>query len=175
MLAEISAGLGSLKAAFDITKGLNAASTQASVNEVKIELQQHIIEAQQALSAANEAQSAGARRIAELEAEIVRMKNWESERQRYQMKRFTPGSVAYCLKPEMAEGEAPHRICPHCYQEGKKGFLQATAKIEGRGRVHQCTSCRAEVVLGSEMADAADPAPTSDWTGPISAGPRTVV
>ena len=57
MLAEISMGLSSLKAASDILKGLNAANTQAAINDVKLVLQPHIIDAQQALAAANEAQA----------------------------------------------------------------------------------------------------------------------
>ena len=153
MLAEISAGFQSLKAAFDITKGMNAANTQAAINEVKIPLQEHIVNAQQALAAANEAQTAATERIRELEQQIVHLKDWEREKQRYQMKRFTPGSVAYCLKMDMADGEPPHRICPHCYQEGKKGFLQATVDLRGGKRVHVCTSCRADAILGQEMPD----------------------
>jgi hypothetical protein len=67
MLAEISAGLGSLKAAKDIVQGLSAAKTEAAVNGVKIDLQGLILDAQQGLFAAQEAQSADARRIADLE------------------------------------------------------------------------------------------------------------
>ena len=36
MIAEIGAGLSSAKTLMDIAKGLNAANTQAQVNEVKI-------------------------------------------------------------------------------------------------------------------------------------------
>ena len=174
MLTEIATGLSSLKAAFDITKGLNAAHAKASINDVKIPLQEHIVQAQQALFLASEAQAAAAERIRDLEQQIVSLKDWEREKQRYQMKRFTPGSIAYCLKPEMADGEPPHRLCPHCYQQAKKGFLQAQ-ELTNRGRAHRCTSCQSEVVLGQEMADS-DEAPTKpNWDGPISSGRRTVV
>jgi hypothetical protein len=175
MLAEITAGFNGLKAAKDIVQALNSVQTAAALNDVKLTLQSHILDAQQGLFAAQEAQAAAAKRVADLEQQIVRMKDWEAEKQRYQLKRFTPGSVAYCLKPERSGGEPPHRLCPHCYQEGKKGFLQATADVKGRGRVHVCTSCRVEAVLGQEMADQADPAPPEEWSGPISAGRRTFV
>lgn len=153
MLAEISAGLGSLKSAKDIVQSLNAAKTETAINSLKIELQGLILEAQQGLFAAQQAQTAGAQRITELEQQIVSMKDWEREKQRYKMKRFTPGSVAYCLKPEMADGEPPPRLCPHCYHRGEKGFFQATEELKLRYRVHRCTSCRAEAILGQEMPD----------------------
>lgn len=159
MIAEISAGLSGLKAAMDITKGLNAAKGEAAINEVKIDLQRNIIEALGSLTAAHEAQTANLKRIDELEAQVVGMKDWEREKQRYQMKRFTPGSVAYCLKPEMADGEPPHRICPHCYHEGKKGFLQSTGDRHGRGTLHSCTSCQSKTVLGQELSDASPSEP----------------
>lgn len=163
MLAEISAGLGSLNAAKDIVQGLNAAKTEAAINNVKIELQGLILEAQQGLFAAQEAQASGAQRIAELEQQIVRMKDWEREKQRYQMKSFYPGAVAYCLKPEMADGEPPHRICPACYENGKKGHLQATGEQIRRYGVHRCTSCKTEAVFGNERLP-----PEADESAPIS-------
>ena len=67
MLAEIAGGLSSLRTMKDIVQGLNAAKTEAAINGVKIELQGLILEAQQGLFAAQEAQSSGARRIADLE------------------------------------------------------------------------------------------------------------
>jgi hypothetical protein len=175
MLGEIAAGLSSLKTMKDLVQGLNAAKTEAAINGVKIELQGLILEAQQGLFAAQDARSADARRIAELEQQIVDLKDWEREKQRYEMKRFAPGSIAYCLKPDMAAGEPPHRICPNCYQQGKKGFLQATTDIKVGKRVHVCTSCHAEAALGQEMADSDEPRPPPDWSGPVSAAPRRVV
>lgn len=151
MLAEISAGLSSLKAAYDITKGLNAANSQATINEVKIPLQQHILDAQIALAAANEAQTASSQREGELKQEIVRLKDWSAEKQRYELKRFQPGVLAYALKPSMAEGEPPHYLCKHCYDRNEKSSLQATPRLEMRYRVHICPSCRNEYAFGSEM------------------------
>jgi hypothetical protein len=123
MLAEISAGFSSLKAAFDITKGLNSANTQASINDVKIPLQEHIIEAQQALSAAGDAQTAAAGRITQLEQEIVRLEDWSAEKERYQLKNIWRGSVAYVLKPGMENGEPPHWLCANCFSRSQRSFL----------------------------------------------------
>ena len=174
MIAEISAGLSSLKAAFDITKGLNAANTQANINDAKIPLQEHIIQAQQALAAANDAQTTAAERIRELEGEIVRLENWAAEKQRYQLKRFYPGTLAYALKPGMEQGEPPHYLCKHCYDRDEKAALQPTAKLERRYRVHACPSCKNEIMMGPEMPDG-EPSnePKAEYSGGVSVGRRT--
>lgn len=71
MIETVSVGLSSLKAAFDLAKGLNAVENAATINELKLSLQSHILEAQQSLFAAQEAQAATAKRIADLEAQCV--------------------------------------------------------------------------------------------------------
>lgn len=85
MLAEISMGLSSLKAASDVAKGLNAANTQTLINDIKISLQAHILEAQQALTSAQEAQTACAQRIRDLEKQIAEFETWETEKERYEL------------------------------------------------------------------------------------------
>lgn len=146
MLAEISAGLGSLKAAFDITKGLNAANVQANVNEVKIELQQRIIEAQGSLSAANDAQTASARKIEQLEHEIVRLKDWSAEKQNYELADTGQGSLAYKFKEGMQPPQPDHWICPQCYGDGKKSILKHEILPVGRTQTLVCTRCGFDIV-----------------------------
>ena len=151
MLAEFSPGVGSLKAAFDITKGLNAANTQAGINEVKIALQEHILNAQQALAAANEQQSAVAERIRNLEQEIMRLKDWSAEKERYHLQDIYRGAMAYVPKPGMENGEPPHWLCANCFNQGRKSFLQFKGqdKRPGGGNGHQstygCDACRRTV------------------------------
>lgn len=140
MIGEIGAGLGSLKAAADILKGLNAAHTQAAINEVKISLQGHIFEAREALSAAQEAQATALGRVRELEMEIVQLKDWEAEKQRYQLEKLPPGILIRRLKPGMENGEPPHEICANCYNKDVKSLLHVTG--QGNGRTHwKCHSC----------------------------------
>ena len=62
MIAEISMGLSSLNAAKDIVKGLDSLRTEAAINEVKINLQGLILDAQQGLFSAQELQSEAAQR-----------------------------------------------------------------------------------------------------------------
>ncbi len=140
MLAEISAGLSSLKAATDIVKGLNAAKTDAAINSVKIELQTLILDAHHGLFAAQDAQAASGRRITELEQEIVRLKDWSAEKERYQLINMRQGSVAYAQKPTVENRQVPHWLCANCFEHGRKSFMQKQGEI-GPSAIYKCGSC----------------------------------
>lgn len=154
MLGEISAGLSSLKAASDIIKGLNAANTLTAINEVKIGLQERVMEAREALTAAQEAQSTSLQRIRDLEQEIVQLKDWEAEKQRYQLNAIDRGAFAYMLKPGMENGEPPHWLCANCFGKRHKSFLQfkgqdARSPVTGGSRGdhsnYGCDTCKGAV------------------------------
>ena len=146
MIAEISAGLGGLKAAKDMLQALHGMQTAAQVNDVKLTLQGHLLDAQQGLFAAQEAQTAATQRITALEQEIVQLKDWEAERQRYELKDAGQGSIAYSLKDGMGGGEPPHWLCPNCYQHGQKAILKHEHSIQGRCDTLVCNECNLDIV-----------------------------
>ena len=143
---EIMVAYQGLKIAFDLLQGLNATSKEAAINEVKVQLTRHILEAQQTLTAANAAQSDAAERIRSLEQEIVRLKDWEADKQRYELKDTGQGSLAYALKPSMDQGEPEHWLCPACYQQGKKSILKHETIPEGRARSLVCHPCGMDII-----------------------------
>ncbi len=150
-ITEISAGLNSLKAAKDIVKALHAIQAGADLNEIKISLQGHILEAQEGLFAAQEAQSASARRIADLEQEIVRLKDWSAERERYHLVNVCRGSFAYMPKPGMEKGQPAHWLCTNCFDHGKKSYLsfkgQDKSRSGGNGdeSTYGCDTCKGSI------------------------------
>ena len=146
MIAEISAGLNSLKLAKDFVQALNGVQTAAAINDVKLTLQGHILDAQQALFTAQEAQSAAARRIAELEQHIVQLERWSAEKERYQLEDAGQGSVAYHLKPGMEPGEPDHWICPACYEKGQKSILKHETLPTGGAQTLVCHPCGFDIV-----------------------------
>lgn len=145
-VTEIAGTIGGLKAAMDIAKGLNAAAGAVALNEAKIALQGAILEAQAGLLAAQEAQTANLKRIDELEARIVQLDAWEREKQRYELREFPTGALAYVLKEGDQTGEPSHRLCPRCYQEGHKSILQTTARHNGGENV-ECPRCETKLKL----------------------------
>jgi len=143
MLAEISAGLSSLKAISDIVKGLNATNIQASINEIKIGLQDHILEAQQALFAAQETQTGLIEQVRALEAKVTDLETWEAEKKRYALTDIGSGVLAYVLKEDMSGSEPPHHLCPNCYTNNEKSILQPETLMPGIWPVEVCHNCSA--------------------------------
>ncbi|HHS1180495.1 TPA: hypothetical protein ACTC22_001835, partial [Neisseria meningitidis] len=124
MTGFISNAFIGLKEAGSLLKGFNQLKTEAEVAQKTIELNQIIAGIQTDLFEAQSSYTAAISRIDELEKELVAVKNWSTEKQRYQLYELAPGSFVYRLKTEMANSEPIHDICPQCYEQGVKSILQ---------------------------------------------------
>lgn len=133
MAAELITGLGALKTAFDLARGLKDMSDAATRNSAVIELQEKILAAQQA-------QAVLVERVGELEKEVDRLKDWEADKQRYELRELAPGVVAFAIKDGMRNGEPFHRICANCCASGKKSYLQQFARGDYYDE-YRCHSC----------------------------------
>jgi len=107
----------------DIAKGLISLHTMAEVQGKAIELNEKIIDAQHRIFEANATQSELVERIRELEGQIARMKDWDTQKQRYQMACPHMGSFVYALKRAVSDGEPPHYLCANCFKQGKPSIL----------------------------------------------------
>jgi hypothetical protein len=144
--AAIAGAASSLQAAGQLVKSLIGLKVTAEVQAKIVELQTAIFDAQGDALTAQSEQFALAQRVRDLEAEVAEAKAWEAEKQRYQLQEFPTGALAYVLKPEAANGEPPHRICPNCYQEAHKSILQTTARHSG-GELADCLRCKGRFTL----------------------------
>lgn len=140
MAAELIAGLGAIKTAFDLAKGLKDIHDVAARDRAVIDLQKEIL-------AAQAAQFALVDRIRDLEEKVARFETWEAEKQRYKLTDFGAGTFAYLLKPEAANGEPSHRLCAHCYNDGHKSVLQFLHKGEGQDW-YECLRCKTRQRFG---------------------------
>lgn len=131
-----------LKAAADIALGLSKLKTMAEVNAKAIELQQIILGVQSTALTAQSEQAALVQRIRDLEQEVVRVKAWEAQKQRYALVKPWEGAVAYALKKSMCAGEPPHWICPHCYEDGRRSMLQDAMDKSQGGTGYRCAACK---------------------------------
>jgi hypothetical protein len=69
-----------------------------------IELQGVILSAQGSALASQSAQFALLEQVRALEAEMAKMKAWDSEKSRYELRKFANGAFAYLLKPSETSG-----------------------------------------------------------------------
>lgn len=134
MLGEAVMGLSALKTAFDMTKGLKDIDNAVSRNAAVIELQENILTAQQA-------QAALIKRIDDLEKEVARFETWEAEKERYKLTDLGHGMTTYTLKEGMENGEPPHHLCADCYNHGQKSVMQTETRSPGRAQVLVCHTC----------------------------------
>jgi hypothetical protein len=147
MVAEVFAGISSLKAAFDIAKGLKDIDDATRRNGAIIELQEKILSAQSAQSELIEAIAALKNRVAELEA-------WETEGQRYELCEISDGTFAYVVKEAMQGVEPKHALCPACYQKRQKSILQSMISANYGGQA-TCPACN--LTLTFDVSDARSP------------------
>lgn len=151
-LAEIAAGFEALKAAAGLVQALNASATQATINEVKLELQQRLLDAQRALLAAQEAEATTTARMRDLEQQIVKFEDWEREKQRYELKAIAPGAFAYVPKAGMENGDPPHWLCANCFENRRKSIYQKLPGSSAQTALriptsYECGTCKSKVSL----------------------------
>ncbi len=141
MASELIAGLGLFKTMFDVAKGLKNMNDAAVRNAAVIELQEHILTAQ-------EQQSALVEEIRDLKTRMAELEAWDAEKQRYKLHDFGGETFAYILKEEESNGEPMHRICAPCYQKGHKSILQFRAQNAWRQDKYACPACKTDFLLG---------------------------
>jgi CII-binding regulator of phage lambda lysogenization HflD len=117
VVAETLGGLSALKTAMDMAKALKDINDATIRNSAVIELQEKIL-------AAREAQTTLLERIGDLEKEVASFEKWNAEKENYQLASIHADTFAYVRKPS-AEGNVPsHYICATCYEGRKKRILQ---------------------------------------------------
>ena len=134
MVADVVAGLGAIKTAFDIAKGLKDIDDAARRNAAVIDLQEKILAAQRA-------QAALVERIGDLEAKVASFEAWGAQKKRYELKDFGGDTFAYELKQSEAGGEPAHRICPSCYEKQQRHVLQARGRNAFSQDIYRCPGC----------------------------------
>lgn len=142
MMDGISGALTAVSSLMTLSKDISNAKTDHEIALKTTELNERLGGALQQLITAQTDYLALLNEKGELEAELVRLREWASEKERYQLHKTESGGFLYRIKPEMQNAEPPHDICATCYQEGKKAILQPTTVFAGHFRVicHMCDS-----------------------------------
>jgi hypothetical protein len=139
--AEIAAAVTGIRSALEIAKAMVGLRDAEAFRSKSIELQGVILESYEKAIQAREAQAAQLERISALEAEVAQLKNWDAEKNDYELKEIGFGSVGYMLKPDKRGTQPPHWLCPTCFAKGEKSFLQPTGKSPGNGWIWVCIGC----------------------------------
>lgn len=147
--SAIAEGVTALKGLYEMASGLMKATSDLEQKTQVSELLHRILEAQNAAISAKEQQHDMLARIKELEDRISTLQDWEREKERYTLARFGReggGYFAYVLRKSHADGNPPHALCPQCFENGKKSFLQYNGKLHLVKYGYTCNSCGLELL-----------------------------
>jgi len=155
-ITSVGSAVASIKAAADIGR---AALTLAKDEEVRakvIDLQEHILAAQgKALEAENE-QLNLLRKVADLERELERMRLWDEDKARYELRQVAPDVFVRAVREDKRDGEPEHWLCCNCFDKGEKSILQLNYSSDSR-KVYVCHRCDKKIRLPILMPQSHDP------------------
>jgi hypothetical protein len=170
-MVDISAIAGlmtSMRSVVEITKAMKDVN-DANVIQTKVfELTREIMAAQACAMEAQMAQSALLERVRDLEEEKAKLEAWNAEKGRYELREVSTGVYAYTMKPGMEQGQPFHMLCANCYDNGKRGGLQATERMQSRRRLHVCPQCKTDYAMESVPRPALGPSRANTDYDPFS-------
>lgn len=138
----------SLKAAIDIAKGAVGVRDHAKLQGLLTELQEKIISAQSSALTANASLMEVLQKNRELEQRLAEVEDWRTVAARYELVDFGSETFAYRLRPESANREPTHLICPACYAKRQRSILQGGTSSVGQ-RIMRCSACDKSFYLGT--------------------------
>ncbi|MBV8136622.1 MAG: hypothetical protein JO121_13485 [Deltaproteobacteria bacterium] len=148
-LSAISGIVGGLKAASELVQLAVNAHDVKVIREKAIEFQKDIIAAQTSAISTLTDYASALDRIRELEKEVNDLKAWGAEKEKYQLTEISEhpqgSALVFALKDQAGSTEPKHRLCPNCYQDGRKSILQEEVQSLGHVRILHCQRCGAEV------------------------------
>lgn len=157
-VAMLVSALSGLKTAGEMIAGLSSAKNQAETAMKVLELTTIIHSSREDILTAREALASILEENRKLKDDTVRLEQFHSDMERYQLAEAYPGSVMYSLKRSMSNGEPAHYVCANCYQTRKKSLLNCIPKSDG-WYAFACPNCKSTIPNGYRSASAAEYAP----------------
>jgi hypothetical protein len=130
----------SLRAAAEITKAMKDGSDASAIRTKIYELTREIMSAHSCALAVQSQQLELLQSKRELDDQVAKLKAWNTEKYRYELRSLGPGANAYVPKESMRGSEPVHWICANCFQDGKKRFLSENHS-DLHHVYHKCHEC----------------------------------
>ena len=145
--SSIQLTLESIKATFDICRELSRLVRSGTAGEKIIEMNTKILDAQQYALSTQADQLTLSEKISDLEEELIRLKDFRSEKKNYQFEKIGDTAFVYTYKQPVDSGKPPHWICSTCCDQDRKSTLQFQgADIINFGmNVWKCHLCGSDI------------------------------
>ncbi|MEC9346058.1 MAG: hypothetical protein VYB54_07510 [Pseudomonadota bacterium] len=128
-VGAIAAALQAVEHAKQLVLGLADLRDAKARTELEQKFGAAMVEAQAKLLVVLQQEQALIAEKRQLEEEIVRLKAWGAERENYALQAVDRGAFAYVKKPDVQIAEPETWLCPGCYGNAKKSFLQFDQRI----------------------------------------------
>ena len=146
-IASFAAAIAIVKNLKDLTTSLGD-QVPEDVREQVMALSDRVMDMQTAALDAQKRETELTEQCRQLQAELGRMNDWETERARYTLQQID--GLAFVFAPERTGGEAPHWLCANCFEDRTKSYLQAHAGLAAYDRRNwECRRCRGIVVVNN--------------------------
>ena len=138
-----------IKKVIDLAKIIKDIAISTELKAKSIELYDAIISLQNSIFSMQTEYHALLQEKNALETQIMKIKNWEKEKAKYELVKIGPGVHVFSFKKDNASSKPPHYICPKCYYEEKQSILVAL-HIRSNGSSYRCPKCKNEFYTNTE-------------------------
>lgn len=122
-------------------EGILKTSKDANVSTKVRELNNVILPLQSQLLSIQNDQSDLLKIKDNIEKELVELKEWNKEKDRYELKKLTTGVFVYSPKQGIKPFIEDHWLCTNCYEDNKKSILQPM-NVRMVDACHFCPTCK---------------------------------
>jgi hypothetical protein len=147
MIAEL---LGAAQSVQALSTLLGAANGLANYNEIVAavsEVNTKLMQANAVALSSQEKQSTLTAKVHELEQEVMSLKNWDSEKQKYELKEIARGVFARTEHGYVGALQSAHKFCATCFEKNIKSPLQQENVTELRQLSLTCHTCKAKIIF----------------------------
>ena len=138
MIQEIASALSALSISKDIALGLFEIKDETKRNQKIIEFQSSLLDLQQKLLAANAEHEKLVNIKNQIESELMEYKNWEKEKEKYQLHELRTGLFVLSYKKINNDPTPDHWLCPYCFDKRKKNIITKTMESYPDHECHEC-------------------------------------
>ncbi len=140
MITEISSLISSLKATYDIAKGINALKSDVERNESISKILEILVSVQfQASAVLAKAHKLEIEKY-NLTKKLMELEKWSETEKQYGLKEIASGIFVYVYKKTEKLSEPIHWLCTNCWKDKIKSIIQKTL-----GDAYACPKCKTEL------------------------------
>lgn len=137
--------IASIKAAYDIAKGIGALHTVTERNEAVSKVLEILISVQQDTLSMQQERFLLQQEKETLLKKISEFEQWDQTAAQYELKEIAPGVFVYSLKKDTESTDPAHYLCVNCYTNRQKGFLIQLEPVFS-GTHYKCSKCDKEII-----------------------------